>query len=252
MMAAGYRIVRWLDWSGKWAGRMPFIPVSKTRFCEFWMIAGSAMTISVGPWIGAAGGALAVSIFRARNRKAVVAAVVIVLGFMAAPLYSSVSAYLSVDPLAAGDRLQEDAAYRRKLMPLYIPIVEERPTWGWGRNAFPVLEGMPSVDNGYLFMALTFGLYALGAFVLALAGMPLRLCKFGVRRPYDDPAALLAFSLIGIYVVIALSIATVWLGGQTETTFFLITAWSDRLMSTHMPAMPATAADGFAFRRVMA
>jgi len=52
MMALGFRIVRWLEWNGAWSDRMRFLPMSKIRFCELWIAAGSIMSLSVGPLVG--------------------------------------------------------------------------------------------------------------------------------------------------------------------------------------------------------
>jgi hypothetical protein len=261
MMAVGYRIARALDWSGEWTGRLPFLPISKVRFCEFWIIVGSIMTLSVGPWVGAAGGAVAISICRARNRRRALTMLILTIALAGWPIYSAVKAYVSVDRMvavAAGDRLQEDSAYRGKLLPLYIPLVEERPTWGWGQKGFPVLHGMYSIDNDYLLTALSFGVYALALLVVILASTPIRLGAFALRLPRAEPATMTAYTLIAVYAIIALSIATVWMGMQLETLLFLMTGWSDRLVSKHVPdkvtdgALASDLRGQIVFRRVMA
>jgi hypothetical protein len=261
IMAIVYRIARWLDWSGAWTARMPHLPISKIRFCEIWIVAGSIMTLSVGPWLGALCGAVAVSICRASNRRRAIALLIAIVTLVGVPAYSAFKAYVSVDlslARASGDRLQEDSAYRNKLLPLYIPIIEENPTWGWGRNAFPVLDGMESIDNGYLLTALTFGVYALGLLVAILIWTPLRLAAFSQTLRRGDPAALAAFSLIGIYVMVTIATGTVWLGGETiGRFFFVIGAWSAGLLNAPLaetadskPIVSRTRAQ-YAYRRVM-
>jgi hypothetical protein len=262
MMAIGYRIARWLDWSGTWSGRMRLLPISKIRFCELWILAGSIMTISVGPWLGAAGGAVAVAVCRARNRKRALALVIFAIVVVGPPVHAAFKAYISVDrnvAVANGDRLQEDSAYRNKLLAVYIPVVDERPTWGYGRKGFPVMEGMGSIDNNYLLIALTFGLYALGLLLAILVWSPIRLCAFGLMLPGRDPAALAAFTLMGIYVLIAISMGTVAMdGGQAGRFFFLVNGWSAGLLksgATEKARAESTAPrphTQFAFRRVMA
>jgi|SRR5215469_6641714 len=259
MMAIGYRLARWLDWTGQWSERMWSLPISKVRFCELWLVLGSIMTISVGPWVAAAGGTMVVGAFRARNRKRALTLLALATALLLLPVYSAVHDYVSVDPLAAdaaGNYLQEDSAYRGKLLPLYLPLVEERQAWGWGRNGHPVLDGMTSIDNAYLNIALTFGVYALGLFVLLLIWTPIRLIIFELKSRGDSPAASAAYSLLAIYATIAIACATVWLGGQTEIIFFLLVASSDSLVSKQSSDLTSTDSaletpDQFAFRKVM-
>lgn len=262
MMAVGYRIARWLDWNGTWSDRMWFLPISKIRFCELWIVAGSIMTISVGPWLGWSGGAVALFICRARNRRRASALVLLVIVVVCPLVYSAFNAYTSVDrfeAMAKGDKLQEDAAYRRELLPLYIPVVEARPTWGWGVASFPAINGMPSIDNGYLWTALTFGLYALGLWVAILVWSSIRLCAFGLRLPRGDPAALAAFSLMAIYVIVAIENleGAIPSGAQVATFFFLVTGWSAALLKSEAGKVVEVEAEApqlrpqFAFRKVM-
>ena len=166
MMAFGFRIARYLEWNGVWSDRMRFLPMSKIRFCELWIAAGSIMSLSLGPWIGAACGAVIVSVFRARNRTRAVVSLALFIAFVGAPIYAKFNAYVSVDPSVAhksGD-LYGNAAYR---IQLYRSLLRYRsaPNWGWGRNGIPALNGIGmnrvSIDNDYLLEALTFGMYAL-------------------------------------------------------------------------------------------
>ena len=120
------------------------------------------MSLSLGPLFSAACGAVVVSVCRAQNRKRAILWLVLFIGSGRQTNLSRFNDFVSVDPGGgSGDILQEDAAYRNKLIPVYLPVVEERPTWGWGRGGFPVVEGMWSIDNGYLSIALTSGVYAL-------------------------------------------------------------------------------------------
>jgi hypothetical protein len=259
MMAIGYRLARWLEWTGQWTERFWILPISKVRFCELCILLGSILTISVGPWLGAVGGAVVIAAFRAVNRKRAMTLLILAFSVLFLPTYSAVHDFVSVDPMQAmnaGNAFQEDSAYRGKLVPLYLPVVEERPTWGWGRNGIPVLEGMASIDNAYLQVALTFGVYALGLLLAILVWTPIRLIVFGAKFPHDSHEDLSAYTLLAIYILIAISSATVWLGLQTEIFFFLLTAWSDRLVLGQ--SSDVTSVDSavemplhFAFRRVM-
>jgi hypothetical protein len=234
MMALGFRVARWLEWNGVWKERMPYLPISKIRFCELSIIGGSFMSLSVGPWLAAACGSLVISVCRAQNRTRAVVSLALLIALFGGPIYTSFMNYISVDPIAAyaaGDQLQQDSAYRNMLLPLYVPIVEERPTWGWGRNGWPVLHRMWSIDNAYLFTALTFGLYALWLQVALFVWPPIRMLFFGIPLRRNDPRALAAFTMIGIYVMNVV-MGGMAAGGGAPWSFLLVVAgWSTALLT---------------------
>jgi hypothetical protein len=253
MMAFGFRVARWLEWNGIWNDRMRFLPMSKIRFCELWIAAGSIMSLSFGPWLGAACGAVIVSVFRAHNRRRAIVTLILLIVFVGTPIYGEFKTYVSVDPSVAqksGDRLQEDSAYRNKLIPLYTPVVEERSAWGWGRNGFPVLDGMGSIDNDYLLVALSFGIYALCLRVALFVWPPILLGIFSLPISRSDPKALAAFSLIGIYVINVVVARTVSDAGAPLLFMFIVTGWSSAL-TARFDAVRSLPRTEFAFRRVM-
>ena len=235
MMAFGFRFARWLEWNGVWKDRLPFLPISKIHFCELAIAAGSIMSLSRGPWLAAACGAVVVAVCRAQNRKRAILSIILLTAVVGGPIYTKFNAYVSVDPTAASDVLQEDAAYRNKLVPVYIPVVEERATWGWGVGGFPVVAGMWSIDNGYLFMALTWGVYALAIMVALFLWPPIRLAMFSLPLRRNDPRALAAFSMIGIYVIYAVMDCTASGGGTPWSLLILVAGWTATLLNAAAP-----------------
>ena len=235
MMAIGFRLARWLEWNGVWNDRIRLLQISKIRFCELSIVAGSIMSLSRGPWLAAASGAVVVSICRAHNRKRALFFLILSIALVVGPIYSKFKTYVSVDPMAAADVLQEDAAYRNKLIPVYMPVVEERPTWGWGISGFPVVDGMWSIDNGYLFMALTWGVYALAIMVALFVWPPIRLAMFSFPLSRSDPRALAAFSMIGIYVLNAIMECTAAGGGAPWSLLIMVTGWTATLLKAAAP-----------------
>ena len=236
MLAVGYWFTRWLEWTGKWPGKMPLLPISKIRFSQLLIIGGCLMTISRGPWIGAILAVLVVWLCRSRDKQAL-ALNVFVLALIALPIYWAFTSYVSVSRNQSASETQESAAYRHELIEKYIVIVEERPTWGWGftddprgGQAFPIVDGMGSIDNHYLLLALWHGEYALALMVMILVWTPIRLLIFGSRRSPDDPDGLLAFALAGVFITFAVSIGTAWLGGQTQPMLFMVVGWSEGLL----------------------
>ena len=265
MMAFGFRIARWLEWNGVWSDRMRFLPMSKIRFCELWIAAGSMMSLSFGPWLGAACGAVVVSVFRAHNRKRAVVSLVLLIAVVGPPMYGKFKTYVSVSFEVAhksGDQLQEDAAYRNKLISVYTPLVEERPTWGWGRNGIPALEGMKSIDNDYLLVALVFGLYALYLRVALFVWPAIRLGIFSLPLSHTDPRALAAFCIVGIFVINVVVARTVSAGGASLLFIYIMAGWSSALLNAtpeiattpniaRIDAGRSSPRTQFGFRRVM-
>jgi len=239
MMVFGFRFARWLDWTGVWRERLfDFLPISKIRFCELWIAAGSFMTLSVSPLLAAACGAVVISVFRAHNRKRATVLLLLLITLVGPQAYRSFDAYISVEPAAVGasiEELQQDSAYRKMLIPIYVPIVEERATWGWGRSGFPIFSTvfgtMYSIDNAYLFIALTFGVYAMILLVALMVWPAIKLAIFSLPLRRNDPRALAAFSMIGIYVLNAVIDCTGSGGGILEVFLFIVTGWSAALLS---------------------
>lgn len=252
ILAVAYRLARWLDWTHNWPGNLPFLPISKVRFCEIALLVGSVMTFSRGPWIGAAVAAVIVMLLRSRYRTYITVLAICTTFIVAIPLYGSLESYISVDLSKSSNEAQNSAAYRRILFQKYIVIAEERPVWGWGLGRdgeaqYPVVKGMESIDNHYLLMALSFGFYALGAMVLILLWMPLRLLRFGLQNARDDPATILALTSMGIFLIFIISLSTAWLGAQTEPLLFLIAGTSEALL----PKVGLVRVVSYRFERVM-
>jgi hypothetical protein len=246
IFAAAYRIARWLDWTHEWPGYVPFLPISKVRFCELALVVGCVMTISRGPWIGAIVAGLVVMLLRARHRSYVTAFAVLAVFILMVPAYNSFDSYVNVNRLGIHDEAQDSAAYRREMLQDYITIAEERPVWGWGEGNFPVIDGMYSIDNHYLLLALSSGMYALALLVMILLWVPIRLGRFGVTRSPDDPATSLAITLLGLFVLYAVTLTTTWLGAQSAPLLFLIAGWSGAVVQR----FPVFASAPVAVRRV--
>lgn len=261
IMAIGYTIVGGLEWNGVWREKLWRLPITKIRFCVWWILAGLGMSISYGDWIGAAIAKVTTSVCHAKNRKFAVTLLLFLLVTVATPIYSAWKAYTSVDWLAtefSGDKDRSDAAYRSELLKVYIPVVEERPAWGWGFD-FPIQEGMASIDNGYLYTALMFGVYALAAWTAVLLWTPFRLCVLGVRLPRDHPAASTAFSLVALYIAIAFcnTEGAIPSNATLFGLFFFLTGWSASLLqhgaveSAKVDVADLGPVPQFSFERVM-
>lgn len=146
------------------------------------------------------------------------------------PAYLAFKSYVSVGRAGAKSVSQETAAYRKELLDKYIAIAQEHAAFGWGRNGWPKVPGMPSIDNYYLLLSLMHGVTALALLLSIFIWMIARLGRYGWARPWSSPGGSLAFSLLGGYLAVMVSIATVYLGMQAVQVLFLMTGWAEGLV----------------------
>jgi hypothetical protein len=259
VLAVGFRLQRWLEWCGEWEPYFPklkWLKVSKGRLITAGIVGGIIMTMVRGPWLGGFFGACLTAVGRTRHRVGAlisIAAIIIVVGIPAA---SAFYAYASVGRAHAKTDSQETAAYRMELIDKYVATAMERPVWGYGRNTWPKDPSAPSIDNYFLLLWLMHGLIADGLLIVMLLVMPFRLVRSELRSPVSYPlGSSLGFTLAGIFVVYAITIATVYMGLQTIPVFAFITGWSESYLirrgsSTSAPAVAVQQSQS-SFKRVM-
>ena len=256
---AAYRVHRWLEWSNSWEPTFKWLPgVSKSRVITATLIAGVIMTMVRGPWIGGFLGAGIAMIGRAKNRRKAAMIAAIAICAIGIPAGAVLFSYASVGRANATTVAQESAAYRKELIDKYVDIAMERSLLGWGRNTWPKVDGMPSIDNYYLLLALMHGVTAV---VFMLAIFLYMMGRLGARGLRGDPAAgprgsSLEFTLLSVYALIAFSIATVYMGGQVMPLFAIVTGWSEGLLlsapkTTTERATASSPVPTFRFERVV-
>lgn len=228
MMIMGYRLSRWLEWGGHWEPhfrRFPNLPLSKGRIITLGLLIGSITTIARGPWLGGLLGAVFVNAARHPKRKAAFAIGIGALVLLAIPGYIAFQSYLDVKPGMAMTMSQETAMYRKELFEKYYAIAMDHAWLGWGRNTWPKVPGMPSIDNYYLLLSLMHGVLTMGLLVALMAWMCVRLYITGMREPLE--ANSLAFTFLGIIVAFFVSLVTVYLGENVMPALFLLLGWAE-------------------------
>ncbi len=228
LMIIAYRLSRWLEWGGHWEPKFrwfPALPSTKGRVISAMLVIGSLMTVARGPWLGAVIGAIFVNVarFKRRQRALIIAAVTLIA--VAVPGYVGFQAYIEVKPGVDMTMSQETALYRKVLFEKYVDIALERAVLGWGRNTWPKLRGMESIDNHYLLLALMHGVVAAALFGALLVWMGVRLVRKGLAEPGGVNS--LAFTFAGIVVAVAISLVTVYLGENAVPAVFLILGWAE-------------------------
>jgi hypothetical protein len=239
ILAAGFLLCRWLSRSGQWERQFRWlgeVPLTKSQVITGGLLAATVMTLSRGPWLGAACGMALASLGTSADRPRTLKRVTLLLVVGGVLVYSGGKAYISnpqsnnsasLAPPSNAEEVQS-AAYRAVLLVQYTTIAMERPVWGWGRAHWPRIPGMSSIDNNYLYIALNCGFVGTGLFVAILLAASARLFVTGF---FDEGMAqeerAFRFTLLGVIAAIAISTATVFLGSQLYPLLYLFLGWAD-------------------------
>lgn len=132
--------------------------------------------------------------------------------------------YISVTRAEAKTVDQENAAYRKEMLDNYFIVIEKKPYWGYGRYTYPIINRQKSIDNEYLFIALTTGLVTLGIYILFMIWVMVILIRFISKRSWDDPNARLAWAILAGWIAAIFTQATVYGGIQTVHYFYMVAA----------------------------
>lgn len=216
------------------------------------VVAGMLMTQSRAPWIGA--GLALVFVFLTQRLSVGKAAAVflVVMAVFGATAYEIGNRYSAGTLRQAGSAEQRSAVYRRELLTNYAPVVEQRPSFGWGITTYPRVDGQDSIDNEFLLLAVTEGLVGMGVFVAIVAGSALKLVRLmGQQLAEED--RLLVYAHLAVLIGLVATLTTVFLGEQVVMLFFLFTGWVQAMrpvVERVQVANPLVAQVGF--RRVLA
>jgi hypothetical protein len=223
----GLVLALWAAWNHLWPRRFHYlrrIPVSPSIAFVALIALTLLMTQARGPWIGAI---VAIPIaFIGRSKRVLRTAIVTVLclGLGGAAIYIGLNRYAS-GPISSPE--QETAQYRQQLLTNYIPVAREGGAWGWGQE-FPRVGSQGSIDNEFLFVALTQGWVGLLAFCLIAGESMLHMLASAILAP-EKSDRYFAWSMIGIMFGLLVTVFTVFLGLQTFQLFFLLAGWSQAL-----------------------
>ncbi|MCC7430432.1 O-antigen ligase family protein [bacterium] len=192
---------------------------------------GCAVAISRAPFAGLVLAYVLMWFGWAKNKIFVLTIIVSVAGSAAIIFLPEIIAYVSVDRATAETADQRNAAYRKELMDNYMEIVEMKPWFGWGRFTVPVVKKQKSIDNEYLFIALTSGKIPLYAYILTMIWVSFRLLIFVFKQPYSSPEGRLAWCLLGGWFAAIFTQSTVYAGTQTVQMFYIIAGMSEGLVT---------------------
>jgi hypothetical protein len=264
MFLIALRLQCWLESSNLWHARVWQSKVGRfkvTQLLTFWNFFGLCITWVKGPQIGAFLAWLVFWVSRSKRPRVNFRRVFIGLIVVGIPLLVWFYSWVSVGRAAAVTTNQETAAYRKELIDKYGIIVWHHAWYGWGQNGWPKVPGMPSIDNYYLLVALMHGIPALALFLSLLVLICVRLFKAAIKMaPHNPVNASLSFTLLSIYVGVAFSLATAYLGENVFPVFFAISGFTAAWLSGKRPEAvkaavrkrPSVKFTGAKFRRVLA
>lgn len=220
----GLVLTLWLSYYHLWEPRfkhLEWLRFKKSTLILWTLAIVLFMSQARGPWLGTLV-AIPVAFIGRAKRPLRAALLVSVFFLVVAPLaYVGLKAYTSGP---TNSEAQENAQYRQQLLDNYIPIAERGGPWGWGQD-FPRAMGQGSIDNEYLFVALTQGWVGLLAFCMICVESLWNLFYAAMYNP-GPRDRYFAYSLAGVTIGLALTVFTVFLGNQPLLLFFLLAGWS--------------------------
>ncbi len=224
MLFFGLILALWLSWNHLWEPkfrRAEWLPMKKSTIIGCTVFIVLLMTQARGPWLGAIVAVAIAMIGRSRN---------VMKSWMWVTLFFVVvgpAAYLGLKAYTSGptqSEAQENAQYRQQLLTNYVPVAKAGGPWGWGQD-FPRVGSQGSIDDEYLFVALTQGWVGLLAFSV-ICVESLYYLLYGAFFNPTKRDRYFAYSLAGVMFGLLITIFTVFLGNQPYELFFLLAGWS--------------------------
>ena len=226
VMAIGFRVSRWLQWSKHWERRFRRwhpLGMSKGRIISLGLLFALFLSLSRGPWLAAACGAFFCAAARKKSPSHSLVVRLTLVGVLILAGWSFLQWY--VHNVSQGFDTIE---YRWKLWRLYREHVFAKPWFGWGVVDWPVIGMQRSVDNYYLYLTVSFGIPASILMMSIMGWITSRTfirCLMGrVIKPLGSK---LAFTLFSIHAIVIVCVGTVWMDSQLLQIYFLVVGWSE-------------------------
>jgi hypothetical protein len=234
MLFTGVVLALYLAYYRVWEPRFKiasWIPHKKSVIVGCTLFVTFLLTQARGPWIGSL---IAIPLALVGRAKNVARAATI---FVLALLICGPIGYMALQKYAndgGGSAEQQTASYRALMIQNYVPIARAGGPTGWGKD-FPRVWGQDSIDNEYLFVALTEGYIGFFAFCLIGVETLIDLIAAAATNPSREDRYF-AFSLLGCFAGILITSYTVFLGNQPYQLFFLIAGWAQAIRYRPAPA----------------
>ncbi len=153
-------------------------------------------------------------------------------------MYQTVQGYASTGTELATTDTEYTLAYRSKLIEEYLDIALQKPYLGWGTTGWYKGKYAPTIDNEFLFNALSHGFIATGIFAFIILYSLFRLLFVGLSLPTNAIVnRSLAFTFFGTIISLGVCLLSVYLGMQIGVVFFILIGWAEGYILKHDPAL---------------
>jgi hypothetical protein len=210
-------------------------------------------TGSRGPLISLAAGIVILQISRVKHTKVatVVVMVLLIVGLQATQQYFA--RLTDIDPFSRMSADVSSARYRLLMNETYAPIAEKGGWLGWGATGVPEVGGMRSIDNEFLRVHLVQG--ELGYILIVLIcveSIRTGIAQFWRFHALED--RVFACSMLAAFVVLWITLYTVFMGAQLPQFAFLLIGWGQSIVHGRTSTAPAAATETnpkFLIRKVL-
>ncbi|MEM7181622.1 MAG: O-antigen ligase family protein [Spirochaetota bacterium] len=194
------------------------------------LFAGGIASISRAP-IAAMFIGLIILWFGWTRRKVFVLSLILLGAIVFSSVYlPKIIGYVSINRSMAETADQRNAAYRMELLENYIQIVNQKPVLGWGRFSVPWVDNQVSIDNEYLFLALTHGKLNLFMYLSTIIVCLFRLTIFIWKEKQNSQEKEIAWCFVAAILSGTITQTTVWNGFQIVPYFYMFLAMSEAIV----------------------
>jgi hypothetical protein len=215
----------WLKKNKYIEGYFKFMPlIKKSHLILFALLLGEFYTGSRAPWIGTLMVIFisAIDFSKARFVSFLTRATILILfsiiGFQTIRYFGTTESHT---------HLAETIRYRWELWSDYQPFIDEKPYLGWGiiKGGLGLVPKKPSIDNFFLYTAVTSGytgLYLMILLFITLISKFMFNCIYFLFR--NQREGRMEFTSLGIIIAFCFALQTVWMDGQFAQLFYILIA----------------------------
>ena len=242
----------WLYKNDKWEPKLRYLrhPYTKGALLLLAVSIGMFINQARGPYLGFALGFLIARTYRPKRLAKSVRNTILILIAAGIPGYIYANRYTTAD-FNSATQDQQNAIYRSQMIKNYMPVIARGGLYGWGPS-FPVVSSQQSIDNAYLFFALTQGYLGVFSFTLMVLEALLAIVLAARRLKQKQDLSFL-FCLGGVVGGLAFCLGTVFMNDPIFELMFMFIGWSQSLRSTEsaeeVVARPVSPSR-FGFRKV--